>query len=709
MKTFVILACLALASVAPLSAQAPAPQDSVPPRSADTLATASLKPVRLSARRYRSGAYAVPLNASALRTPTRILDLPQAISIVTSELIRDRSIQSVAEAVRFMPGVMAGQGEGNRDHVVIRGNGSTADFYVDGVRDDVQFFRDTYNVDRIEALKGPNAMAFGRGGGGGLLNRVMKEPDWSPARRMSLERGTFGHTRATADMGVAPTAALAARVNGLYEASDSFRDGVSRMRYGVNPALKLVTGRTSSLRLDVEHFRDDRTADRGIPSFQGRPFRTDRSTFFGDPAGSKSDARINAANATFAHGEGGPVVIRNHTRLADYDKFYQNVFPGAITADGSTVSISAYNNRTQRSNIFNQTDAILTFRSPGVRHTLLAGAEIGRQVTDNFRNTGYFNNTATSLSVPASSPTVSAPVTYRQSASDADNHVTARTVSTYVQDQLTIGSRWIAVAGVRYESFDLSYRNNRNDARLERTDVMVSPRVGITHKAGERLSLYAMYGVSHLPSSGDQFASLTDVTKGLEPERFQNREIGAKWKILQSLEMSAAWYVLDRSNTRANDPTDPGRTVQTGSQRSSGYEMDFRGAVTPAWDLAGGISRQNARIRSATTAAPAGSVVPLAPRTTAALWSRHQLTSRLGLAGGYTYQAKSFAAIDNAVTLPAFSQVDGAVYYQLAGHLHAQLNVMNLLDEKHHPTANNNNNISPGEPRSFRLSISTDF
>lgn len=711
---FVLLGfCLALAPQA-LSAQQPAtPRDSVPGQAAagtpDSTRVSSLKPVRVTASRRLAGGYAPPVNVSAMKIPARLLDVPQAVSIVTSQLIRDRSIQSVADAVRFMPGVTAGQGEGNRDQIVIRGNSSTADFFVDGVRDDVQFFRDIYNVDRIEALKGPSAMMFGRGGGGGVVNRVVKEPDWMSTRRFTVERGEFGHTRTTADLGAAPNHTIAARLNSVYESSESFRDGVERKRYGLNPVVKARAGSGAAVQLDFEHFRDQRTADRGIPSFQGLPYETASSTFFGDPDRSLADARVNAVTATVSHSRGERFSVRNHTRVAAYDKFYQNVFPGAVSQDGSTVTIHAYNNHTDRTNLFNQTDLTVGFGLGGIKHTVLVGAELGRQSTDNFRNTGYFNNTETVLSAPATSPTISAPVTFRQSATDADNHIVANVLSAYTQDQLTFGSRWIAVAGLRYEAFDLRFHNNRRDISLERRDVMLSPRIGLTHKPSDRISLYGMYGVSHLPSSGDQFASLTDVTRGLQPERFTNREMGAKWQVSTGLEMSAAWYVLDRTNARANDPNDPGRIVQTGRQRTSGYEFEFRGAVTPSWDVIGGVSRQNARIRSATTSAPAGAKVPLVPRLTAAMWNRYQLSPRLGVGAGINYQARSYAAIDNKVTLPAFTEVDAALYYSFTRGLHAQVNVDNLFDGEHYPTANNNNNISPGEPRSIRLTIATEF
>ena len=105
------------------------------------------------------------------------------MTVVSREVIADQSMQSMADVVRYVPGIGMAQGEGNRDTPIFRGNSSTSDFFVDGVRDDVQYFRDLYNVERVEALKGPNAMIFGRGGVGGVINRVVRQADWTPSAR----------------------------------------------------------------------------------------------------------------------------------------------------------------------------------------------------------------------------------------------------------------------------------------------------------------------------------------------------------------------------------------------------------------------------------------------------------------------------------------------------------------------------------------------
>jgi len=710
MRFFALIATLLLTVSAASAQDAPKnPADSTAPPDvtpADSGHAQKLEPV--SVRATTRAGYAQRFNKSALKSSVLLRDVPQSVSVVSSQMIRDAGMQSISDVARYIPGITAGQGEGNRDQMILRGNSSTADFYVDGVRDDVQYFRDIYNVESVEALKGPNAMIFGRGGGGGVINRVMKQADFNPVRDVSAEVGAYDHWRFSADIGQRLSPSFATRLTSMYQSSRSFRNGVDLERYGVNPTLTLSRPK-SSVAVGYEHFQDHRTADRGIPSFEGHPFEAKPSTFFGDPSASHSDARVNAATATITHQPTSGVTLTSRTRLAGYDKFYRNVFPGAVSASGTEVSISAYDNATTRRNFFTQADAVLPASTGRINHTLVIGAEAGRQSTENFRRTGYFDGTATAISTPASSPTISAPLEFRQSASDADNHVVNTVLSVYGQDQIHLSRRVQIVAGLRYETFDIDFRNNRDGSSLERQDGMISPRIGLVYKPRAPISLYSSASVSYLPSSGDQFSALTEVTRALEPERFVNYEAGAKLDVSDRLSFSAAAYRLDRDNTRANDPTNPARIVQTGSQRTNGFELDLRGEVSTAWEVAGGYSYLNAFINSATTAAPYGARVPLVPRSATSLWNRVRVTDRLALGAGIIHQSESFAAIDNTVTLPAFTKLDGALYYAFGRNLRAQINVENLFDARYYPTANNNNNISPGAPRAIRFSLTTAF
>src|SRR5215216_5723153 len=271
-------------------------------------------------------AYGVSAVNSATKTLTPLRDIPQSISVVTKEQIRDQSMASVSDVVAYVPGITSHQGENNRDQLVIRGNNTSADFFLNGVRDDVQYYRDLYNVERVEALKGPNSMMFGRGGGGGVINRVTKEAGFTSLREITLQGGSFGNKRFTTDFDQPFGNKLALRINGLYENSGSFREGVDLERYGVNPTATLILGPKTAIKLSYEHFHDGRVADRGIPSFHGRPVDVPIETFFGSSANSFVRAGVNLASANIDH-QVGRFNIRNRTMFGDYDRFYENYVP----------------------------------------------------------------------------------------------------------------------------------------------------------------------------------------------------------------------------------------------------------------------------------------------------------------------------------------------------------------------------------------------
>ncbi|MEA2203798.1 MAG: catecholate siderophore receptor [Blastocatellia bacterium] len=641
---------------------------------------------------------------SATKTTTTLRDLPQSIAVVTKEQIRDQSMASIADVVTYVPGVTSHQGENNRDQMVMRGNSSSADFFLNGIRDDVQYYRDLYNVERLEALKGPNAMIFGRGGGGGVINRATKEAGFSNLREISAQGGSFGNKRFTLDLNQAINNRFAVRLNGLFENSNSFRDHVKQQRYGLNPAITVVISPQTRFTFNYERFHDQRTADRGIPSFQGKPIDVPSGTFFGNPDDSHVNADVNLVAATIEHQAGG-LNIRNRTLLGFYDRNYKNFVPGVVSADRTTVSISAYDNATRRRNVFSQTDLTYGLKTARVRHTFLAGAEVGQQLTDNLRNTGFFNNTSTSVLAPVGNPTIGTPVTFRPAATDADNHLQTNLLAGYAQDQIEISRYLQVIAGVRFDYFDLQFHNNRNGDHLRRVDRLISPRAGIVFKPFAPLSIYANYSVAFLPSSGDQFSSLTTITQQLKPERFDNYELGAKWDIRRALSLTFAAYQLNRTNTRANDPNDPTRILQTGSQRSRGVELGWNGNIMRAWRIAGGYAYQDATITSATTAARAGAHVAQVPRHSFSLWNNFQVLRNFSAGVGIIRRTDMYAAVDNTVILPGYTRADLGLYYSLNEKWRLQGNVENLLGVKYFINADGNNNISPGRPRSVRVAL----
>lgn len=646
---------------------------------------------------------------SATKTATALIDTPQAVQVITRDQIEDQAMQGVSDAVRYMPGVGMAQGEGHRNAPIMRGVSSTANFFVDGLRDDVEYFRDLYNIERVEGLSGPNALIFGRGGGGGVLNRVTRQADGTVGAELTVSGGSWNQSRATADLKSAISPNIALRVTGLAETADSFRDGVTSERSGINPTLQAKWGAHATLRLSYEHFTYAMVTDRGIPSLSGRPIDTAPSTFFGGPSLSPTDMTLNVGEVVFDH-QRGSAHLHSTTRFGAYDKAYQNLYPGAVSANGSSVALSAYANATARENLLHQTDLTWTMENGRTRHDLLAGIELGRQVTDNRRTTGFFSDlgpNVTTLNVPVSRPTVAPVLTFRPSSSDADNHGVAQTAAVYVQDQVHLNARWIAVLGLRHDQFQMRLRNNRNGSIISTEDRLWSPRAGLIYKPQPNLSLYASYSQSYLPRAGDQLAGLTLANSALEPEAFRNQEVGIKWDLKPNLALTLATYRLDRTNVAVASPVAPTQLILVDGQSSSGLELGLNGTLRPGWTVAGGYAFQDGEITQTQSAmAKAGARLAQLPKQSLSLWNRVEVTPRLGLGLGLLHRSAQFTSTDNSVTLPGYSRVDAAVYWRVNPHLKAQLNIENLFDIGYFASAHNNNNITPGSPRAIKMTLS---
>jgi catecholate siderophore receptor len=651
--------------------------------------------------------YGVKATSTATKTDTEIRNIPQALTIVSSAQIADQQLRSVGDLLLFVPGASYNSGEGNRDTLVLRGNSSTADFFVDGVRDDVQYFRDFYNVDRVEVLKGPNAMIFGRGGGGGVINRVLKRPSFSAARSVAASADRWGARRISADLDQPVSSALGVRLNGVYEDSHSFRRHVDVKRYGINPTAAILAGPDTRIDLSYEYFHDRRTADRGVPADGDEPLRGFTRAFFGDPDKSFAKAEVNIATLAIEHRFTEGLTLKNRTMFGDYGKFYQNIFANSNAASG-TVALGAYNSRNDRQNLFSQTDLVWDNKLAGIDQTLLVGFEVGREKSRNKRLTGRFVG---ANSVTLGDPTRDADVVFEPAASDANNRVRADVAAAYAQEQIR-PAQWLEiVAGLRFDSLKIDVDDRRavGGGRFARRDHLWSPRLGLVLKPTDRLSIYASYSRSYLPQSGDQFSSLTGVTEDLKPEQFDNYEAGAKLQLPGGLLATAAVYQLDRTNTRATDPLNTSRTVLTGAQRSRGLELGLERSITNRWLVSAGYALQKAKIVETTTAAPAGRQVPLVPRHSFSLWNRYDFSKRLGAGLGLIARSRSYTSISNAVKLPGYARVDAALYYKLPQGIEAQVNVENVLGAHYFPTANADNNIAPGAPRTVKATLGYRF
>lgn len=685
---------------------------------------AAPKPFGVSqdARTGTSGVYTNSTSV-ATKTNTPLVNIPQSVNVVSKEFIRDQNFQSVTEITRYVPGVAIHQGEGNRDELVIRGVNSSANFFVNGFRDDVQYFRDLYNTQSIEILKGPSALIFGRGSGGGLVNRTLKEADGTRVYEATGQVGSWNDKRVTLDAGQAVNENVAVRFNAMYENSDTFRDYGHLERYGINPTVTLKPGDDTKIKLSYEFFHDFRLADRGNPS-QGLPgggasrFNPTEpfapggniSTFFGSPLYNSAKVEVQTGMAIIEHDFGNGLTVRNGSIYADYNRGYRNVYPGgAVNTAQTQVALAAYQNYTPRENAFNQTDFVYKTATGPVLHTLAFGTEFGRQTGLGRRDSGRFGGAA-SVTVNPFNPTYFGPVTFNHLAGDTNSKYRLNIASGYAQDQIEL-TRWLQLlVGARYDSFDLTALDLNSNITRSREDDKISPRAAVILKPVDTVSLYTAWSVSYLPASGDQFTTLNNGTLILEPQKFENTEVGAKWNINPKLLFTAAVYELIRTNVPIADPNKPGYFIPSGAHKIHGFETALTGYVTPDWQSVFGYAYTDARITSATSATIVpGNRVQLVPYHQFSLWNKYQFNPTWAAALGVIYFSDSFASSDDSVRLPGFVRFDAAVYAKVDEMWRVQLNVENIFNKGYWATADGNNNISPGQPRTVRLSAIAKF
>lgn len=646
--------------------------------------------------------------ATATKTDTPLLDVPQSVSVVTRARIDDQALHSIADVLRYVPGATVGQGEGNRDQITLRGQNTTADFFLDGVRDDVQYYRSLYNIERVEVLKGPFALIFGRGGSGGIINRVQKAPVADALRvTASGSANTFGAWDVAADVNVPVSANAALRVNGYYEDLANHRDAFGGERYAFNPYLAVDLGQWK-LGLSYEYVHDDRVTDRGIPSVAtaagqpNRPVAGRRDTFVGIPDVNRAGLEAHIVKAR-VDGELADNLNWSTTVLyGDYDKYYTNAYAnGAATADNGTVELAAYIDPTRRGNFIAQTNLLWDFSIGTIANKVLLGLEYGDQHSTNQRRNGTLSNNRFNLADPVY-PTVTFGGLVRNTVSDVT------VFSAYAQDQISLGAHFDVVVGLRYDRFRITGTDLIGTPRpFARTDEKVSPRAGLIFKPQENISIYASYSQSFLPRSGDQFLTMTAAQTNLEPEKFTNYELGAKWDIRRGLNATVAVFQLDRTNATTPNPANVSETIVAGATRTKGVELALTGRVLPGWQTSAAYTYQDAALKR-------NDAVRLAqvPEHQFALWNRYDFSPMVGAGLGVIHQSSQFAAIRtaaNTTRLPGYTRVDAALYLKPSDRLELQLNVENLLDETYYSDAHNNNNISTGAPINARLTAKLKF
>ncbi|MCI5046725.1 MAG: TonB-dependent siderophore receptor [Aquisalinus sp.] len=653
---------------------------------------------------------------NAVKTPTPIIDVPQSLTIIGADEIRARGFLSIGDLIDYTPGVNMSQGEGHRDAIVFRGVRSTADFFLDGVRDDVQYYRPLYNLEQVEILRGPNALLFGRGGTGGVLNRVTKKGVLGEEFN-NLEAGidTFGAYDIAIDSNFATSDNSALRLNVYYSELDNHRDFYDGERIGINPTYRVEINSTTMLDLSYEYADHDRFVDRGIPTgADGRPVEALQDIVFGDPEDNFNELEAHLLRATLQHEFSDRLKGNFSAFYGDYDKVYQNFFTTDYDEATNIVELDGYIDATDRQNLILSGNLIGEYTTGALNHTLLAGMEFIDTSSDQDRFNSFFDTSTDdretfiatrplalngSRGVNADGdPTVN---DFTVSLND-DTRVSIDVFSAYIQDEIEISEKLDIVIGARFDSFDIEV-DNRDPANLEirtRTDEEVSPRFGVIYKPQENISLYGSYSESFLPRSGEQFANINGTNDQLDPDVFENAEIGLKWDFTPELSFTAAYF--QNEQTRAARDNATGENFEVRGLEVDGFELQLQGYVTEDVYISAGYSYLDGETATGLTPREL-------PENMFSFWSAFQVTEQFGFGIGATYQDESLITDGSQERLPSYTRFDAAAYYDVSEDLRVRINVENLTDELYFPNAHSTHQATVGAPLNARLSVSKKF
>ncbi len=645
---------------------------------------------------------------NALKTPVPVIDVPQSVSIVTDDDIRKQGFRELGDIVRYTPGVNTSQGEGHRDSIVFRGVRSTADFYLDGVRDDVQYYRSLYNVEQVEVLRGPNALLFGRGGTGGIINRVTKKAVLGEEfGSFDLGADSFGATDIAADYNFQTSDDAAMRINFHSDALENHRDHYDGDRLGFNPTLKVAVSSQTTLDLSYEYADHERFIDRGVPTLNGEPVEAFEKIVFGDPDINLTTlkAKIFRANLTHKFSEDRKGILS--VQSSDFEKMYRNLYASGY--DGNLVTMDGYFDPTERENFIVSGNLVNEFEVGSSTHTLLLGAEVIDTENSNLRYDTFWITTSDDneifnvtrpMNFTVNSTGVATSVDFTsklKSKTESDIEVT----SLYIQDQIDLTENIKVMLGGRLDTFDITVRDIKAGSSESREDEEFSPRAGVIFKPQDNVSLYFSYSESFLPRSGEQFKKLTASAARLDPDVFESTEVGVKWAISPDLSFTASYF--DSEQTQAVRDSVTGEGSEIVGLQVDGIELELKGNLNDRLSVALGYSSLDGKTSS-------GGEPREIPDNTLSLFATYAVNDRFGWAIGFTQQGESNISNNKpGLILPDYTRVDFAAYYDISEDLSIQFNVENLTDELYFPHSHSTHQASVGEPMNTRISIRRKF
>jgi catecholate siderophore receptor len=608
----------------------------------------------------------------------------------------------------------------------LRGFAANSDIYLDGAKDNGQYNRDTFFIEKAEVLKGSSSIMFGRGSTGGVINQTTKKADGKEHLEGSVSYGSNDNKRVTIDAGTALNDVVSVRLNALVQDSDSYRDENYVERQGLAPSIKFKFTDKTDLTLNYLYQNEDGVFDYGVPMLNGRPADVKGSKFYGFKDDLLQEFKTNIATAILAHEFSDEFSVKNTLRYGDYYRKYRNFQVTAVNQAAKTATYSQSLRDSSQENLINQTDFVLKTPLAGMPNTLAFGLEFGQERFD-FRSKNSFRGntgtTTTTLPISILNP-VFADSWVGRRANDFsgtlanDRKVVLDTKAAYVQDQLEITKQWKLLAGIRYDDFKADQTDFLAPASnpFDSHNHAWSPRTGAVWQPDDAQSYYVSYGESFNPTA-ETFGTATVITSKLDPETNSNKEIGAKWEMFGGkLSLTSAIYRLEKDNARTTDSVTTLVSL-SGNQRTDGFELGLAGELADGWNVSAAYSYMDAEVvKSKTTATGSVSNIKkslegMTPQNVAqnsgSVWTTYTFMQNWEVGGGVFASGSRFTDTVEEVKLPGYMRLDGVVAYHQPKY-DVQLNVYNLLDKKYYESGQQRSAL-PGIPVSGMLTLSLRY
>lgn len=681
-----------------------------------------------------------PYQPDAAQSPKMtapLLDTPRSVQVVPKQVMSDQSASSLQDVLQNSPGITFAAGEGGRaggDLPVIRGQNAASSLFLDGMRDASMQARDTFNLEQVEIIKGPDSVYSGRGGAGGSINLVSKAPKAKDATEVTGQIGTDRNYRGSVDSNWRLGEKSAFRLNVMGTKGDvPGRDrAVNFERWGVAPSLMLGMGTPTRITLSYYHYQNDSMPDYSIPYDPrvGLPVTEtlgiSRKNFYGLAERDFMKTRDGMATVDFQHDFSDKLTLRNVVRYGRETADYLATQPNLTLANlpAGIVDRPAYGRYYTTKAFANQTDLSGEFLTGAVKH----GFDLGFEYTSVKQTMAYTNDqvlssdgvtkcpadlTQTSLRNP--DPNVAYPC---RTARSWPAPYATDTLALYGFDTLKFDEQWQASVGLRWDNYRTSGHDKKKQG-YSRTDNLFNYQLGLAYKPVPQGTIYASYGTSSTPSAVAG-ATASDILRkssdeAAAPEKSRSVEAGVKWLVLdERLTLTGAVFQDTRRNT--NIEVLPNEYEQAGQTRVRGIELGFSGSITPAWNIYGGYTFLDSKlIRGGRKDIGAeGQELPNTPRNAFSLWSTYKVLPELTLGGGAYYVDKVYGNADAGVDasgapkarwVPSYWRFDAMAKYKFSSHLALQLNVLNVFDQTFYTRARPKNHAALGTGRAALLSV----